>query len=195
MQTPMIGIANNVTKVMENKMVNTFLPHADFIQSAKALDNKRLGKQRVEAWQILQALLGKTKGWVNHPATRMWRNHEKSLCEYGIAICDEWIARGFNDSMRERFVAIHPMLPDCELPEWFGVEDFHDSHKSNLKRKNPDYYNFNVSDSLPYLWCNELLRIDNVNENNKRFKLTLLKFKLGNSRSFVLRINKQEIQP
>jgi len=51
-------------------MVNTFLPHADFVKSAESLDNKRLGKQRVEAWQILQALRGNTKGWVNHPATR-----------------------------------------------------------------------------------------------------------------------------
>ena len=39
-------------------MVNTFLPYPDFVKSAKALDYKRLGKQRVEAWQILRALRG-----------------------------------------------------------------------------------------------------------------------------------------
>jgi hypothetical protein len=68
-------------------MVNTFLPFPQFTKSAQALDYKRLGKQRVEAWQILQALRGETKGWTNHPATKMWRGHEKALCEYGIAIC------------------------------------------------------------------------------------------------------------
>ena len=176
-------------------MVNTFLPHADFVKSAQALDNKRLGKQRVEAWQILQALLGKTKGWRTHPATLMWQNHEKALCDYGIAICDEWIARGFKDSMRERFVAIYSDLPDCELPIWFGVEDFHDSHKSNLKRKNPDYYNFDISDSLPYLWCKDTISIQNRIENDKRYRLTLVRFKLGNSSRGVIRIKREEIQP
>ena len=36
--------------------MNTFLPYSDFIRSAKCLDYKRLGKQRVEAWQIYQTL-------------------------------------------------------------------------------------------------------------------------------------------
>lgn len=37
-------------------MVNTFLVHSDFRQSAECLDVKRLGKQRVEAFQILRIL-------------------------------------------------------------------------------------------------------------------------------------------
>jgi len=37
-------------------MVNTFLCHIDFHKSAVLLDNTRLGKQRVEALQILNAL-------------------------------------------------------------------------------------------------------------------------------------------
>ena len=133
-------------------MVNTFLPYADFVKSAKALDNKRLGKQRVEAWQILSALRGQTKGWTNHPATNMWRGYEKLLCEYGIAICDEWIKRGYKDTMSERFIAVHGMFPDCGVPEWLGVEAFHISHQSNLKRKNPDHYAFNVKDDIAYKW-------------------------------------------
>ncbi len=36
--------------------MQTFLPYADFQQSAKCLDNKRLGKQRVECLQILNTL-------------------------------------------------------------------------------------------------------------------------------------------
>lgn len=36
--------------------MNTFLPYADFQKSAQCLDNKRLGKQRVEAWQIYLTL-------------------------------------------------------------------------------------------------------------------------------------------
>jgi hypothetical protein len=133
-------------------MVNTFLPYADFIQSAKALDYRRLGKQRVEAWQILNALLGNSKGWTNHPATNMWRGHERSLCEYGIAICDEWIRRGYKDTMRERFIAMHSQLPNTGLPEFIGDLEFHVSHQSNLKRKDADHYTFEVPDDLPYVW-------------------------------------------
>jgi len=135
-------------------VVNTFLPYPDFVKSAQSLDYKRLGKQRVEAWQILRALRGETKGWRNHPATNLWRGHEKLLCEYGIAICDEWIARGYKDTMRERFIALHSLLPDCEVPSWFGSGFFHTSHMSNLKRKDPTYYQFNVADNLPYVWFN-----------------------------------------
>ena len=38
------------------KMVNTFLTHEDFSTSAQALDRQRLGKQRVEAYQILNII-------------------------------------------------------------------------------------------------------------------------------------------
>lgn len=133
-------------------MVNTFLPSPDFRESAKLLDYRRLGKQRVEAWQILQALLGRTIGWKNHPASKMWRGHERILCEYGIAVCDEWISRGYRDSLRPRFVELMATLPECEVPEWLGRHDFHRSHQSNLKRKDPEKYPFNVPGNLPYYW-------------------------------------------
>jgi lipopolysaccharide biosynthesis regulator YciM len=35
------------------------MPYPSFVESAKCLDNKRLGKQRVEVLQILQALKSK----------------------------------------------------------------------------------------------------------------------------------------
>ncbi|MBP0133773.1 MAG: MSMEG_6728 family protein [Nitrosarchaeum sp.] len=133
-------------------MVNTFLPFADFTKSAKALDYKRLGKQRVEAWQILRASLGKTKGWVNHPITKMWRGHERALCDYGIAICKEWISRGYKDTMLDRFTSVYYEFPDTGNPAWLGNDSFHKSHQSNLNRKNHIYYTFNVERNLPYLW-------------------------------------------
>ena len=133
-------------------MVNTFVPYPDFTRSAQVLDYRRLGKQRVEAWQILQALLGLTKGWVNHPASQLWRGHEKALCEYGIAICDEWISRGYKDTLRPKFIALHADLPATGLPEWWGDQAIHRSHQSNLKRKDSDHYSFDITDDLPYVW-------------------------------------------
>lgn len=67
--------------------MQTFLPYADFKQSAEVLDKQRLGKQRVEAYQILRALLGITNGWIHHPATKMWRGYERALAEYAMAMC------------------------------------------------------------------------------------------------------------
>src|SRR4051812_49794255 len=53
--------------------MQTFLPVADFADSARLLDSPRLGKQRVETLQILRAIELPDYGWANHPAVLMWR--------------------------------------------------------------------------------------------------------------------------
>ena len=65
-------------------IMQTFLPVADFKASAKILDYKRLGKQRVEGMQLLNAMQPDydKKGWLNHPATVMWTGYENALKEY-----------------------------------------------------------------------------------------------------------------
>lgn len=138
-------------------MVNTFLPRPDFSLSAKDLDNKRLGKQRVEAFQILKANLGLTQGWRNHPAAVMWRGYEGTLCNYTLAICDEWIGRGYKDSIRIQVTKIMEDLPEetFEVPWWLGSHELHESHQSNLRRKDPIYYTYEVADDLSYKWPRE----------------------------------------
>jgi hypothetical protein len=141
--------------------MQTFLPYEDFQASAEVLDYRRLGKQRVETWQILRALAGETKGWSNHPASRMWRGHEVLLIEYGMVTCREWIRRGYNDTMLQRFEELletsqrHDEVADGGRPEWLGRPDFHRSHQSNLIRKDPEYYGplfVGVSSDLEYVW-------------------------------------------
>lgn len=134
--------------------MQTFLPYASYMESAKVLDRQRLGKQRVEAWQILNALRGESKGWVNHPATRMWEGHERALALYGITMCYEWTRRGYRDTMGERFRPfVRGLFPVA--PDWLGDEDFHLSHRSNLIRKMPEHYGPiwpDVPADLPYVW-------------------------------------------
>lgn len=135
--------------------MQTFLPFPSFSDSARALDWRRLGKQRVEVWQILGALEGRTNGWANHPAARMWRGYERALCLYGLAVCDEWIRRGYRDTMRVRFLAALERHDGPETPGWLGDEDFHRSHQSNLLRKSPEHYGpifGDVPADLPYVW-------------------------------------------
>jgi hypothetical protein len=83
--------------------MQTFLPVPDFKQSAKLLDYRRLGKQRVEAYQILNVLQSKpgTKmGWANHPAVKMWQNHSEALTLYMNECIMEWQARGYKNTMQ-----------------------------------------------------------------------------------------------
>lgn len=59
--------------------MQTFLPYSSFSKSASVLDNKRLGKQRVECLQILKALSDPAYGWQNHPAVKMWKGYTDRL--------------------------------------------------------------------------------------------------------------------
>lgn len=129
--------------------MQTFLPYPDFARSAAVLDRLRLGKQRVEAWQILLTLTGETSGWKSHPVMRMWEGYEDALRAYGRAVCSEWIARGYRDNMLERFRGPEAYAP----PPWLGDERFHVSHRSNLYRKDPEHYaSFAPVEQLPYVW-------------------------------------------
>jgi hypothetical protein len=136
--------------------MQTFLPYPNFRESAKCLDNKRLGKQRVEVYQILRVLTGQSQGWKNHPAVKMWRDQQYGLALYGIVCCNEWIQRGFKDTLREKLSELRAVEPNMIiLPTWFGDEAFHASHRSNLLRKDPIWYNqfgWTESSDLPYVW-------------------------------------------
>lgn len=144
--------------------MQTFLPYPSFTRSAAVLDRQRLGKQRVEAKQILQCLLGEgSLRWRNHPAVKMWAGHEIALAQYGEAICEEWIKRGYRDSLLPFFQSrIGDNMAD--MPSWLGDVAFHRSHQSNLIRKMPEHYaliftngSIPISATLPYIWPIPLL--------------------------------------
>lgn len=139
--------------------MQTFLPYSNFLLSAAALDYKRLGKQRSEAKIIFKASFGlyPSGAWRNHPATRMWEPYRWALAKYGRIICTEWIARGYKDTMLDWFRCQEAAMAQfgTDMPPWIGDQRFHDSHKSNLIRKLPKFYNmyqWNVPDNLPYVW-------------------------------------------
>jgi hypothetical protein len=136
--------------------MQTFLPYADFDQTASVLDYRRLGKQRVEVKQILLALDKTSGGWVNHPAVKMWRGYDGALLLYGMSICTEWITRGYRDTLFDWFqVQYDERCPEHASPAWLGNGDFHRSHQSNLVRKDADFYRVHfpdVPDDLEYVW-------------------------------------------
>lgn len=144
--------------------MQTFLPFASFARSAEVLDDRRLGKQRVETLQILRALHFEGYGWRHHPAVTMWRGYTDALVTYGLTMVTEWDARGYSDTTRRQIAEfVHPEEPRDEpslvaagrLPPWIGWEPLHRSHRAALLRKDPAYYGPLLPDTpndLDYVW-------------------------------------------
>lgn len=143
--------------------MQTFLPYPDPRASAAVLDDRRLGKQRVETFQVLRALTWPQYGWKHHPVVKMWRGFVPALVSYGLACVDEWRARGRADATRTALLEFTGGAePDWDelhdagaLPPWVGDEALHLSHRSALVRKEPEHYRplfADVPDDLPYVW-------------------------------------------
>lgn len=132
--------------------MQTFLPFPDFKQSVSVLDYRRLGKQRVETYQVLNILLKRTDstGWRNHPVTRMWTNYHEALKLYQNFTIKEWIRRGYKNTLKLEVVDENALV----MPHWLNDETFHRSHRSNLLRKDFKYYSefFDDPVDLPYYW-------------------------------------------
>ena len=151
---------------METGTLQTFLPLPSFSHSAHVLDRARLGCQRKECLQILNALRN-GGGWINHPAVKMWRGYEPALGLYMTLCIKEWEQRGYINTMVEPYDAKwqpNPLssfgemmvpLGDIKMPLWLRRDDFHASHRSNLIRKSPEYYEkygWTEPSDLEYVW-------------------------------------------
>jgi len=144
--------------------MQTFITDFDMEQNAKNLDNKRLGKQHVECCQIAMCLLEKESKWKNHPAVKMWKGYEPFLIEtYLKAILIEWEIRGFKgEKCWNHYDRLHKAVQQLrihkyaywQIPSWL-TKDFIEAHRSNLIRKNKDYYKSkfpNTKEGLDYIW-------------------------------------------
>lgn len=136
-------------------MVNTFVTSTSLVQCARDLDWRRLGKQRVEAYQLWRALTGVTKGWRNHPAARAWEGCTCALAMYTNVMIQEWIDRGYKNTMQA--------LPHCKNPRfpwWWGNMHVIMSHRASLNRKMPEYYHWDVGAyaNHGYVWPSKVDR-------------------------------------
>lgn len=147
--------------------MQTFMPYADFAGTAAVLDQRRLGKQRVECIQVIRALTVPGYGWRRHPAARMWCGWLEALGRYSLTVCGVWQSRGFSDTCEDTIRADlteagiqEPRSQDGlaaagELPDWLGDEAFHLSHRSALLSKDPVFYGevfAGVDAGQPYVW-------------------------------------------
>lgn len=164
--------------------MQTFLPiSTSFKASAQVLDNKRLHKQALEGWQILMVLLEldpdgnhrTPKGWVNHPAVKMWRGYEFALYQYIQQMVIEWRARGFKSTIGVK--ASNTFIQAKNLNRISGVHRFPDwmvdvelykkicsSHRVALLSKDYEWYSeFGWAEdagvrpkTYEYLWPTEI---------------------------------------
>ena len=120
--------------------MQTFLAYGEYRRSARVLDKQRLNKQITETQQILTCLI-EGGSWENHPAVRMWRGYEQSLCEYGEACQGAFVAMG-GSSTHKSWEKIQGLMRErrwtsniAPVPPWNGREDIHSSHRGRLLHK------------------------------------------------------------
>lgn len=101
------------------------------LETAMALDPKRLNRQIQETKVILAALNG-AKAWSNHPCVLQYRGREEWLRAYKE--CLEWYVRG--DEGKALWAS---NLADYWRP-MFHTEEYFSNMKARLYTKNPQHY-------------------------------------------------------
>jgi hypothetical protein len=138
LKNPTVGRWHRRTKAAERRA------KARRLWALRAAGKHRLARARV-------------RGYVHHPAVRMWRDHDWQLINYGntchCALI--WLCGTVSpfDQLLEDAWCEAPWSPTP--PPWLGDPAFHASHRSNLLRKDPEHYGkfgWSEPDNLPYVW-------------------------------------------
>lgn len=130
--------------------MQTFLPYAEYDLVAESLDSKRLNKQILECYQILNVLSNPspTAGWRNHPAVKMWRGREFALWDYTNFMIIEANDRGIKtDKNHSNLLQLRHNCGSSwgmGKPAWMSVKSIMQrvttTHKANLYKKAPELY-------------------------------------------------------
>lgn len=105
--------------------MQVFRPYVDWARSAGVLDDRRLGRQRVETILVARTILrglgligdGK-RGWLTHPIVQLYLNGGRpylpDLLKYFYALVDEWERRGYRNGMDAADVERAVKRVDCD---------------------------------------------------------------------------------
>lgn len=118
--------------------MQTFLPIGDptFTEDLRALDPSRLGNQVYREAKTLA-----NGGWARHPTARMWQGHRYKLLLYVLKGLDVLNVRGrYYPHHYDWVLEQLEVEPRCELPDWYGDERLHSSHRAALLYKDPEWY-------------------------------------------------------
>lgn len=123
-------------------------PFPDFVDSSAVFRDVDLEQQANNISKTMDALHE-----VDHleliasPWTKMWRDHEVMLCEYGITLVEEHISRTESEHLVSVLDNLNWHLDNAstgefsmDKPAWFGDTRVHDSHKAFLLRLDRRWY-------------------------------------------------------
>lgn len=102
------------------------------LETAKAIDTRRLRKQIIEAEQIMAAITGDSTAWSNHPIVKSYAHHLPWLRHYTAclrAYYNHEFVLADQQSMLANFC--RPM---------FQTQEYFDQMKRRLYTKDPDHY-------------------------------------------------------
>lgn len=177
-------------------MVNTFVIGRRLIY-INDLDYQRLGKQRVEAKQVIDILeyydehgVMPDQGWTDHKVTKMWKGHTKALKCYFNEVVKYWIKRGYKNNY-ELYENVECEIIRCHFdgkkaifekqankdtfPLWFSFPPFHFSHRAALYMKDSSYYSYLVDENVrPYIGKGYLWPTDHGQEIYENWSLDYL---------------------
>ena len=146
--------------------MQTFLPSPDHAETARVLDDLRIGNQVYREAKTLY-----TGGWPNHPAARMWVGHEWHLADYALVLAVELARRSrYKPETAHKWVAYwaaeRSRQSRTPQPSWLGNDALHASHRAALLFKDHHHYSqFGWHESptgpdedgrWPYVWPDDL---------------------------------------
>lgn len=102
------------------------------IETAYALDKRRLNKQIIECNQILKAINNESKAWANHPCTLQYSGFREWLKHYVNCLTEY---KNGNQFMAEQW----SMWADIYKPIWHTKEYFNQM-KRRLYTKDNEHY-------------------------------------------------------
>ena len=102
------------------------------LETAMALDKRRLHKQIIECKQILDALNG-AKAWSNHPCVLQYEGYERWLECYTKCLESYNIGDTLEAKIQSQYAC------DWYKPDWHHI-GYYNQMKSRLYTKDPEHY-------------------------------------------------------
>lgn len=144
--------------------MQVFCPYPSPLDCAKAMwgDTKRYNKQIIECKQILDAIDGVGKGWLNHPVVRMYKPYREWLYKYMLCLI---YYKEFKDNIRA--ITTSEMFSDESyyIRPPFLTDEFCIQHRRRLYTKSPKLYpqfeEYGTSEENWYYVGGELLKYVN----------------------------------
>lgn len=154
--------------------VDSLLPVFRDVRCNKNDANIVIDRKKYSRNEVILPLMGDTifsMGFSHHPIVKIWVGFEDALRSYTNFCIEEWVDRGFSNTMKKFTIS-----SKFQLPWWVYSEPVILAYKSNLIRKDPVFYGNKfpgISNNLLYIWPSmleksELLELIQTNHQDSQ---------------------------